>query len=247
MATAGQQDQSQVPRALAKAAWDRLATYGSATQTVAQVLAVGIDDYIEAFAREYLGADGSQTFKLILGLNGEGKTHLLRRLERTALERGHVVAFVEARSAGAAESPFSFGREVLKSLKVTPDSESDDHPLAVLLRAAVDQKRQSLVASSLDPEALLPEWADGFRTKNLQTRSVAQAVSEGLQAIIRSDTTRLVTAIQDLSLEESCRSHRARRPSWEPRCFAPLHASPVTRTAVSELKRGVLANLAGEY
>ena len=194
---------SDVPRSVARGAWERLASHGSATSQVTRVLGVGIDEYIELFAGEYLGSDGTQTFKLILGLNGEGKTHLLRRLEQMALDRGHVVAFVEAKNAGIAESPFAFGRQVLMGLTVATSSEKgDDHPLALLLRAAVTQKRVMLAADGVtDVEAVLPEWADGFRGKNLQPLLLAQAISDGLHAVIRSDMDRLVAAITDLSLE----------------------------------------------
>jgi hypothetical protein len=113
-----------------------------------------------------------------------------------------VVAFVEAKSAGVAESSFSFGREVLQSMAVhTSGDRGDDHPLAALLRAAVDRKRHSLTTAGLDADALLPEWADGFRTRNLQPLSIAQSVSEGLHAVIRSDTDRLVSAMKALSFE----------------------------------------------
>src|SRR5260370_19487415 len=109
----------------ARKAWQQLVTSGSATKYVAEMLSVGIDEHVKLFSDRFFGAEGYDTFKLILGLNGEGKTHFLHCIEAPALEMGHVVAFVEAKNAGAAESPFEFAREVMGCLRVQTDLSSD--------------------------------------------------------------------------------------------------------------------------
>jgi hypothetical protein len=192
-----------VPPKVVQQAWSRLVSLGSATRYVAAVMSVGIEEYIDRFAAQYLGAAGADTFKLVLGLNGEGKTHLLRRLESRALEREHVVAYVEAKTGGAADSPYAFGREVLRNLHVAQHSEESDgdHPLLRLLRSVISRKRAQLVSEGLDADLLLPEWANGLRARNLQPLRLAQALSEGVKGLLGNDLDRALSAVSDLSLE----------------------------------------------
>src|SRR5262249_7987148 len=89
----------------------KIAETGAPTRAAARLLQVGLREYLDLFARKYLGDDGAGgTFKLVLGANGEGKTHLLYCLRERALAAGHVVALLDAKSAGAAQSPFIFAR-----------------------------------------------------------------------------------------------------------------------------------------
>jgi len=66
-------DAAALPAATARKAWQQLVSHGSATSYVASVLSVGIDDYLSAFSERYLGENGYEAFKLVLGRNGEGK------------------------------------------------------------------------------------------------------------------------------------------------------------------------------
>ena len=90
---------------------------GTATRQAARLLHVGLQEYLDIFSGKYLGEEGySEACKLVLGSNGEGKTHLLYCIRELALRKGHLVAMVEAKSVGAAMSPFVFGKELLKQL-----------------------------------------------------------------------------------------------------------------------------------
>lgn len=183
-------------------AWHQLVSSGSATKYVTEMLSVGVDEYVRLFSQRFLGADGFDTFKLVLGLNGEGKTHFLHCIEAPALEAGHLVAFVEAKNAGAAESPFEFARELMGCLRVRTGLGSDEQPLLIVLREAVTQQRQRLEERGLDADALLPEWAEGFRTKALQPLSLAQGLAEALDGIISGHSNRCLTGLRQLSLED---------------------------------------------
>lgn len=187
----------------ARKAWEQLVSRGSATKYVAQVLSVGIDEHIKQFTDRFLGPDGFDAFKLILGLNGEGKSHFLRCIEAAALERDHVVAFLEASVSGAGESSFAFAQSIMKCVRVSTDQESDEQAALVLLREAIDRKRRRLESDGLDADALLPEWADGFRTKDLHPLDIAQGLSEALQGLISEDRDRTVTGLRQLTLEHA--------------------------------------------
>jgi hypothetical protein len=185
--------------AKARKAWQQLATSGSATKYVTEMFSVGLDEHVSLFSARFFGADGVDTFKLVLGLNGEGKTHFLHCIEAAALAAGHVVAFVEAKNAGAAESPLEFAREVLGCLRVQTETASDDHPLLILLREAVARHGGRLEAQGLDAAVLLPEWADGFRAKNLQPFEFAQGLAEALHGVTGEDAERALSGIRQLS------------------------------------------------
>lgn len=165
-------------------------------------MSVGLDAYLDEFAKRYLGPDGVETCKLVLGANGEGKTHLLYCLRERGLRAGHLVAMLEAKNAGAAVSPFTFGAELMRSLEVGVENGDDtEKPLLRLLQAAVERRRQILTGQGLDAENLLPQWADGFRTKNLQPNELPKALADGLKATIEGDTDAAVDAADRLSLE----------------------------------------------
>src|SRR4051812_6312753 len=110
----------------ARKAWQQLVASGAATKYVAELMSVGlVDEYVRLFSDKYFGPEAYDTFKLVLGLNGEGKTHFLHCVEARALEMGHVVALVEAKQSGAGESPLGFAREVFGSLRVSSATGTD--------------------------------------------------------------------------------------------------------------------------
>ena len=64
-------------------------------------LTVAQDAWEDFAIKEYLDqyiADGGSQVKIVIGKPGSGKTHLLRRLERAAQERGYIVASLPASS-----------------------------------------------------------------------------------------------------------------------------------------------------
>jgi len=70
------------------------------------------------------------------------------------------------------------------------------------LRATLERKRQALERDGRDAEALLPEWAEGFRAKDLKPLKLAQSLAEALQGLIRFDMDRALSGTHDLSLED---------------------------------------------
>jgi hypothetical protein len=186
---------------MARNAWEQLVSSGAATAYVTAVLSVGLEDYVARFSHRYLGSQGANSFKLVLGLNGEGKTHFLHNIETAALDQGHLVAFVEARSAGAADSSFEFAREVMANLRIQSSAQSDEQPLLLLLRQAVEQRRTLLEQDGLDAGALLPVWAEEMRSKAFQPLEFAQALSDGLIGVITDDLDRTLSAIRRLTFE----------------------------------------------
>lgn len=186
-------------------AWAQLREKGSANREIANRLRVGLDEVIDRFEELYLGDHPhgpGECCKLILGANGEGKTHLLLCIKERALRDGHLVALVQARSVGAAASPFLFGQQILLSLETPPGGgESEVHPLITLLRAAVDQKRTALISQNLEADGLLLEWAEEMRLRNLQPSEIAEALSDGLKAVLRDDNEAMWASVKKLSLD----------------------------------------------
>jgi len=186
-------------------AWAQLREKGTANREIANRLRVGLDGVIDRFEELYLGDHPhgpGECCKLILGANGEGKTHFLLCIKERALHAGHLVALVEARSVGAAASPFLFGQQILLSLETPPAGGVNEvHPLVTLLRAAVDQKRTALISQNLETDELLLEWAEEMRLCNLQPSDIAEALSDGLKAVMRDDNEATLSSVKKLSLE----------------------------------------------
>lgn len=186
-----------------KLAWEQLCTSGTANKALANLLKVGIGPFLQAFETKYLGPDGvGQGFKLVLGQNGEGKTHLLYCLRELALKNGHVVALLDPKTAGG-DSPFDFAREILRRLETPGVSEGQDEELKLvqLLRTAAQKKRESAEEQKLDPERIVPVWADGFRGKNLHPREFAAALADGLEAAFEGDEEGLRKAAARVAFE----------------------------------------------
>lgn len=198
-------DDGNFDRRALRQAWEQLCSSGTATKTAAHVLKVGIEPYIDAFSERYLGPDGvGQGFKLVLGMNGEGKTHFLLALREAALRAGHVVSFVEPRSSGAIDSEFDFARELLRRMECPGVEAGDADELRVLrlVRTAVDRKRARAVEKGLDPEPILAKWASGVRGKDLHPHGLASALATALEAAIADNDEVLREAISKITFEE---------------------------------------------
>ncbi len=73
--------------------------YPPEDETVLDRLTIGRQVWEDFAIREYLDsyiAQGGSQIKFLVGKPGSGKTHLLRRLKRASLERGYVVAHLDA-------------------------------------------------------------------------------------------------------------------------------------------------------
>jgi hypothetical protein len=192
------------PKTLRRA-WEQLCGSGTASPTIARHLRVGIRPFLDAFEAHYLGpANLGQGSKLVLGKNGEGKTHLLLCLRELALRNGHAVALIEPKTSAVGDSAFVFAQEVLRRIETSDLAEADDGGARIpaLLRAAVQRKRAVLVGKGLDPEALLPRWADGLRDKDLHPFGLAAALAEGIEAAIEDNPERLREAAARIAFEE---------------------------------------------
>jgi ABC-type iron transport system FetAB ATPase subunit len=192
-------------RNAAREAWEKFRSKGTATRQAARLLHVGLGEYLDLFSRKHLGENGfGEACKLVLGTNGEGKTHLLYCIRETALREGHLVAMVEAKNVGAAMSPFIFAQEVMKRLEtpsVLNSSLEDENPLIRLLRESIDMKKAEITAAGLDPEDLVPEWAEGMRTKNLLPLELATCLADGLLAADRRNVDGMLEAIKGMTFE----------------------------------------------
>jgi hypothetical protein len=190
----------------AREAWIKFCTNGTATPQAANLLHVGLREYLDLFEQKYLGSSGiGETYKLILGSNGEGKTHLLYCIRELALRNDHLVAMVEAKNVGAAVSPFVFGQELLSKLE-TPamgSLDNDENNLFRLLKEAVNRKRGAIEAENLEVGDLLPAWAEGFREKNLSPHGLASAMADGLMSAFRNDIDGLLDAVSRICFQSA--------------------------------------------
>lgn len=185
-------------------AWSQLCSSGTASPTIASFLQVGLGPFLDAFERQYFGSTSQpQGSKLVLGMNGEGKTHLLYCLRDLALRHGRVVSLLDPKMAAVGESPFVFAQEILRRAETSElqDGDPDEKRIPALLRAAVQRKRDETVAKGLDPETILPRWADGFRNKDLHPFGLAAALADGLKAAVEDDPERLRDAAEKVAFE----------------------------------------------
>lgn len=184
-------------------AWEQLCSTGTASPAIARNLRVGLGPFLESFQRRYLGPEGlGNGFKLVLGMNGEGKTHLLLCLRELALQSGHAVALIDPKTSLAGDSPLLFAQEVLRRIETLEGVKSDDGMARVpsLLRSALSRKREALISEGLDPDALLPIWADGFRTKDIHPHGVSDALADGLLAVLAEDSSSISDASSRLTI-----------------------------------------------
>jgi len=193
------------PKALRRA-WNQLCSSGTASPTIARFLQVGIRPFLDAFESHYLGASNeARGSKLILGMNGEGKTHLLYCLRELALRNGHAVALLDPKMAAVGDSAFVFAQEVLRRVETSELGEGAEDELRIpaLLRAAVQRKRAATLAKELDPETILPHWVEGLRNKDLHPFGLAAALADGLVAAIDDHPERLREAAARMAFEEA--------------------------------------------
>jgi hypothetical protein len=190
-----------LPNSLAqkKRAFLRLRESGTADQTLAALLSIGLSEYLSAFERRYFSDEGVlQGLKLVLGRNGEGKTHLLYCMREIALRHDVPVSYVEAGTL-TNQPAADFVNRVLERLEVPSDS-PDENKMVRLFRDAVARKQKAVLAAGLDPEAIIPAWAEGFRLKPIYPVRVADAVADGLIGAFDNDPARLRNAADKISV-----------------------------------------------
>ncbi len=187
-----------------KRAWAQLCNSGTASPTIAHHLQVGLKPFLDAFRAHYLGPDNiGEGCKLILGMNGEGKTHLLLCLRELALNCGHAVALLDPKTAAVGDSPFVFAQEILRRVETSEVQEgsADELRVASLLSAAVQRKRDAVSSQGGNPELVLAKWVKGFRSKNLHPFGLADALADGLAAVIDGNEDHLKEAAAKVTFE----------------------------------------------
>ncbi len=183
-------------------AWSQLRTSGQASPNIARLLQVGVGQFLDAFSEEYLGSAGlGQGMKIVLGANGEGKTHLLYCLRERALLAGHAVSYVEATSSGLGESQFSFAQQVLRRIETSEFMDGGDARIPALIRAAVARKRKAAEAAGLDPQPVLNAWARGLKNKDLYPHGLSEALGSAVTAAIDEDDDALRTHASEMAFE----------------------------------------------
>ena len=191
--------------------WRTLGQSGTADQHVAHVLQTGLGSYLEAFENRHIGATGlTQGTKLVLGKNGEGKTHLLYCIRAIALRNGHAVAMLDPKTASVGDSAFAFAHQVLRSLETSELAENPDSDMHMptLLKVAVERKRQRTLDDHLNPDVVLPRWADGMRDKDLHPYGLGDALADGLRAAIDDDRQGIRKASACITFESAKYSRR---------------------------------------
>lgn len=206
-------------------AWTQLYTAGTASAAAAHLLKIGIQPFLDEFGRHFLGRDGiGQGFKLLLGMNGEGKTHLLFCLRELALRAGHPVALVDAKSCGAGD-PWAFALSVLEAIEIPAslEEDSDERPIVRLLRDAAERKRTAAESKGLDPGAVFDAWTDAIRGKALMPHGFADALADGLQAALDGSAESINDAVARLTFQ----GVRMSRPDAERNGASLLRSLPL--------------------
>jgi hypothetical protein len=169
-----------------RAEWESLCAKGVATPGMARHVSVNLGEFMNAFSQKYLGPDGVPAFKLVFGLNGTGKSHLLLSIQRRALDEGHPVVFMPAKDAGLGEDKVRLARSILREMK-TRESEDLERGLADVVQASITRRRSACVEQGLDPGVIVREWAEGLRHKQLPTPRIAQFLSDAALAVLNDD------------------------------------------------------------
>jgi hypothetical protein len=193
------------PRSL-RQAWQQLHTAGTANPSIAHSLrTAGLRPFLDAFGDYLLGENGvGEGFRLVLGMNGEGKTHLLLCLRELALANGHAVALIDAKASSAGESALAFAREIFTRIEPPEALEEpdDEFKVARLVRTAVERRRQSATAAGLDPETIVQKWAAQLRRKDLHPPAIADAIAGAAEAASEGDDDRLVAGARKATLTD---------------------------------------------
>jgi hypothetical protein len=204
------------PRTL-RQAWQQLHTAGTANPSIAHSLrTAGLRPFLAAFGDYLLGENGvGEGFRLVLGMNGEGKTHLLLCLRELALANGHAVALIDAKASSAGESALAFAREILVCVEPPEALEDadDEFKVARLVRVAVERRRRAAEAGGLDPDTIVRKWAAQLRRKDLHPVPLADALAEAAEAAFDGSDDQLVAAARKATLAEVKLSKREQESS----------------------------------
>ena len=96
--------------------------YGTATEENARILDIGTDKYLKYFEKEIFNEyieQGGATCRFFEGMSGSGKTHILRLIERMAVERGYIVCYIELRQNQNLTEWDQVVKHILEKMKVS--------------------------------------------------------------------------------------------------------------------------------
>lgn len=152
---------------------------------------VGLEHQLDVIEREYLGSfvkNGGSSFKLVIGLNGQGKTHFLYCVRDRAWCNGYVVSYVGLSSG---KCPFHKLEEVYREITgglmppLKPEELwSDERGIAIFLRRYFQEKTYPH-RGEMDSGELRGWFSDHVSgaIRNIESISYGRAVKTALLAL----------------------------------------------------------------
>lgn len=189
---------------------DRVGGKGIPPEYGFQYFTAGLDPYLKVIEEEYLASyirEGGSAFKMVVGVYGGGKTHLLYCVRDIAWRHNFVVSYVPL---SPNECPFHrldlVYRAIAKKVVPPPSPEellSDyERGLPNLLRGWYGQRLRHHEASGQTDEALKAELVSDIEAiGDTESISFGKAIKAALRAIADRDNTRFDTISQWLSGE----------------------------------------------
>ncbi len=189
---------------------DTVGAHGTPPEYGFQFFTAGLDPYLKVIEEEYLASyirDGGSAFKMVVGVYGGGKTHLLYCVREMAWKHSFVVSYVRL---SPTECPFHRLDLVYRAIAenvVPPQSPTEllrgyEHGLPNLLRAWYGERLQYHQASGRNGEALQDELAtDIKRIGDTESISFVKAIKTALDAVAARDDGQFDTVSQWLKGE----------------------------------------------
>lgn len=183
---------SELTRDVARRIIDVVGAHGVPPEYGFQFFSVGFEPYLTTIEEEYLSSfipQGGSAFKLVVGMYGGGKTHLLYSIRDIAWKHNFVVSYVTLRSG---ESPFhrldlvyaAIARGILPPLSPDELLSGFEHGIASFLRGWYAAKFQELRARGLSGDLLYSELeAEVERLTGVESLSFLRAVKAAFRAL----------------------------------------------------------------
>ncbi|MEW6047352.1 MAG: BREX system ATP-binding domain-containing protein [Bacillota bacterium] len=183
---------SELTQAVARRIIDTVGAHGVPPEYGFQFFSVGFEPYLAIIEDEYLSSfipQGGSAFKLVIGMYGGGKTHLLYSIRDVAWKHNFVVSYV---TLSPGESPFhrldlvygAIARGILPPLTPEELLSGFEYGMASFLRGWYAMKFQECRSKGLSGEALYSELeADVERLSGVESLSFLRAIKASLRAL----------------------------------------------------------------
>lgn len=183
---------SELTQDVARRIIDTVGAHGVPPEYGFQFFTVGFEPYLTIIEDEYLSSfipRGGSAFKLVVGMYGGGKTHLLYSIRDIAWKHNFVVSYVTLSSG---ESPFhrlelvyaAIARGILPPLTPEELLSGFEKGMASFLRGWYATKFQELRSRGLSGESLYSELeAEAERLTGVESLSFLRAVKAAFRAI----------------------------------------------------------------